>query len=189
MIFYKMVLLPLAIIVTGQSNAFNTAGYMQALYPEYKIINCAVPSSSIAEWQKGTENYNNCVVMTYQAINSGHEIVGIFHYQGEAETNSIENVNQYINLTTTFFNKFRVHIGKPGLRIVYAQLGAKPYGDSRPYWVNIQQLQTQLRDIDTSLVMVRTADIIPYCPEEGLHFCEAGYKKITNNAIRRIEDE
>jgi len=176
----------LAIVVTGQSNARGTEPYIADLFPEYLIIDCSVGSTSAAEWQKGGVLYDNCADAVMQAKNNGYEIVGLFHFQGEADTGTYENASTWKTLTRKFFMNFRVTVGEPDLPIVYAQIGAKPAGDGREYWETVKVQQKNLNRDFPEFKIIYTDNITPYCPEDGLHWCPAGYERIAKRFQNKI---
>lgn len=187
--FYQLLAI-FAIVVTGQSNAKQTALYIQRnnLLPNHTLINCAVGGSSIRDWQKGEIYYNQCLQMVSEAQADGYIVVGQFHFQGERETANQVRAEEYRRLTVAFFNKFRLHVGIVDTPLVFAQLGPQPTDTPRPYWGYVQTMQASIAGDFPQWTMITTSDIAPYCPVEGPHWCGAGYAEIASRVISALFD-
>lgn len=168
------------IVLTGQSNMMRSYDQVVLQMPDYEIINCAVGGTSITQWQRGMDVYENCV-----SIVRGKNVVGVFHFQGEHEAGNPDTYNLWSSLTLKFFRTFLVDIASPDATIVYAQLGSLPTNREYPYWSNIQNQQDRFNEFHPEYPMVITNDIVPYCPVSGPHWCEEGYTRIAKRFIRK----
>lgn len=177
-----------AIIVTGQSNAKGTASKLIGVMPNHLIVNTAEGGTSIEEWVKGTSLYNRAIQMTFDTLRSGNRVVGMFHFQGEGNTGSIKKAKAYKRLTIEFFNKFRMQCGLTSVPLVFAQLGLKPTESfpARDYWEYIQAQQRNISHQFPTYKMIKTYDITPYCPADGVHWCEEGYTLIANRVRKAL---
>ena len=165
--------LPPVVVVSGQSNALQSYPYISLA--GYDIINCAVGGTSVTKWQRGQVPYENCLDLV-----AGRDIAGILHFQGERDSRNANVYLQWTDLTLQFFNHFREDTNSQGVRIVYARLGLLPTDVNRPYWNKIKNQQNKLPDFDSTLYMINTSDINPYCPIEGPHWCPEGYQAIAD---------
>lgn len=177
-----------AIVVTGQSNAKGTGHKLIQVMPNHLIINTAEGGTSIEEWGKGTALYNRAVQQVFECLRSGNRIVGMFHFQGEGNTNSIKKAKNYKKATVEFFNKFRLQCGLTNVPLVFAQLGLKPTSafPEYTYWEFIQSQQRNISHQFPTYKMIKTYDINPYCPANGVHWCEEGYTLIANRVRKAL---
>lgn len=173
------------VIVTGQSNGKGTGKALAKLLPNYTIINCAVGGSSVLEWQKGETNYNNCLAEVLSALENGATLRGLFHAQGEHETNTEEKASQWKTLTRKFIKNFLAQISHNNLPVAFAQLGPVPYLE-RPYWEYLQRQQNKLSVENPEFKMVVTKDIKPYTPANGLHWSQTNYSIIAKRVINTL---
>jgi hypothetical protein len=174
-----------AIIVTGQSNGKGTGKALAKLLPNYTVINCAVGGSSVLEWQKNEANYNNCLSEVLTALENGVTLRGLFHAQGEHETNTEEKANRWKTLTRRFIKNFLAQIAQGELPVAYAQLGPVPSID-RPYWEYLQRQQAKLTAENPEFKMVVTKDIRPYTPVNGLHWSPSHYSVIAKRVANTL---
>ena len=171
------------IVLTGQSNMTRSASNITALMPGYDVINCSKGGTSVTQWQRGNALYEDCVVKV-----QGRNVVGIMHFQGERDSYDAKVAPQWSVLTRQFFNNFREDVKANGITVVYAQLGTPPTDRSRPYWQNIQSQQAQLLQYDSTLQLVRTYNITPYCPTTGPHWCSTGYLVIAKRFVDKFNE-
>jgi hypothetical protein len=173
------------IIVTGQSNGKGTGNALVTLLPNYTVINCAVGGSSILEWQKGEANYNNCLAEVLSALENGATLRGLFHAQGEHETNTKKRADQWKTLTRKFIKNFLAQISHKDLPVAFAQLGPVP-DINRPYWEYLQRQQVKLSVENPEFKMVVTKDIRPYTPVNGLHWSPSHYSVIAKRVASTL---
>jgi len=172
------------LLITGQSNAKQTGMVLEGMLDKegMGVLNCAVGGSEVIEWQKGTPNYMAALKAVYDSQDAGHEILGMFHMQGEAESGNILKAAKWKLLTVKFFRQFRVQTGLADLPIVFAQIGPKPTDLLRPCWGIVQNKQAAMNAEWPQFRMIVTSDIKPYEPARGPHWGKPGYHEIARRA-------
>lgn len=164
------------IIVVGQSNATGAYPYLQELAVNNIVVNCAVGGTSITQWQRGEPYYEQCVRIIKRYMERGRMVEWIFFMQGEKDTLDRDTAYAWLELFYSFENSFREDLGIDAPLIV-AQIGSLPILNNHPYWAVVKNQQANIPNVFS------TTDIKPYCPPEGVHFCDAGHAEIAERAI------
>jgi hypothetical protein len=128
------------------------------------MVNCAINASRIEEWQKGTVNYNRCMseISTIVILNPSVRIKALIFYQGESNSDSLEEAELWTPLYLQFVRDFRADVGRPNLPVIYVQLGPDPHLDPQfTYWSNIQSAQLALSNTDPMMKMVTASNLTP----------------------------
>jgi len=183
---FMQIFLPL-IILTGQSNMVHIADDIALQMPGYFVLDCSKRSTDVLEWQINQPLFDDCVSRAMALIDNGYTPVALMHFQGEADADNFETASQWDVLAKRYFDDFRQSIGYPDLLVIYAQIGSKPTGKTpRPYWGMVQIRQGDLvRERYANIKMIRTRDVIPYCPQNGVHWCEPGQAEIAERFVSK----
>lgn len=160
-----------AILCTGQSNARQMCPYIQSLLPDYLLVNVAVGGSSIQEWQEGGALFDNAVDQVLALKSQGYVFDGVFHYQGEANTQGNVESQEWGTLTRKFHHDLQIETGGVG-EFIHIQLGQHPQDSPRLYWTRIQNKAPLICNNLPDCQMISIADVSPYI-ENSPHWPEA----------------
>lgn len=150
-------------------------GLIQLVGRGYQVglIPCAVPGSSIEQWQRGQAIYDDCVSKTLAALATqpaGTKLSGVLFAQGESNTFTQAQADGWVNSALLFAGSFRIDTGELGVPFLYAQLGRDPQDNNHLYWSYLQNLQPQIMaETRPYIRMVSTKDL----PVTGTHFADA----------------
>ncbi len=149
------------------------------------LVPCAKGSSTITEWQQGSDLYSSCLQRIAAA---GGSVVAILFFQGEAEAENVEGSSkvrafaQWGELFGKFVTDLRRDLNSPRLPVVFAQIGAFPTGQCghpqacKHYlagpWNEVRQQQAGFQM--ECVAMITTDDL----SEGDVHFSAAAYDVI-----------
>ncbi|MRI00628.1 sialate O-acetylesterase [Kriegella sp. EG-1] len=134
------------------------------------LLPTAVGGSSINQWIENKEHRGVQLFSNYQEkIKLGKKygvVKGILWHQGESDTNSEEDIDNYRNNLGVLFSKFRKEVGVANLPIVIGELGS--YSNNPEGWTRINNEIYKYSEIDTLVKVVSTKDLID--KGDNLHF-------------------
>jgi hypothetical protein len=95
------------------------------------LVPCAIGGTAIKEWEKGSTLYKNMITRTKAALNHGGVLRAILWYQGESDTGSEKNANNYKHNLEKLIHDIRFDLQHPdllfiqvmGFLILFIQLG------------------------------------------------------------------
>ncbi len=133
------------------------------------IINCAMGSTSISQWQRGGELYEKCISIA----TSQHKgiIRGIVFIQGESDTATPEAARAWGKQFAQFAHDFRADIGRPNVKIILPLLGTIPPYNQHLGWDLLSSLQPEFARKTGN---VRTVETIDLTKPDGYHYDRAG---------------
>ena len=131
--------------------------WLNQIDPAYQFLSAAKGATSITQWQRGCELFDNLIGMTRHSMEVGRTIQAMFVSQGEADTYELARAQGWRLNFLKFVASFRRETGLKGLHVVYAQLGA-PWGS--PYVETVKRAQAEMQ-ANKTLHMV-TLDDLPY---------------------------
>ncbi|KAL2894685.1 hypothetical protein RDABS01_010594 [Bienertia sinuspersici] len=88
------------------------------------LVPCAVGGTKISQWARGTPLYSQLVTRAKAAVQSGGTIRAVLWYQGESDTNKIEDAKAYKDNMEKFISHLRLDLGVPSLLIIQVALAS-----------------------------------------------------------------
>ncbi len=139
------------------------ADYLHELFPSGGIglIPCPKGGSRIEDWLRdySTESlYGSCLARINQAKLSG-EIAGILFYQGESDTFTFEQADEWPSRFAQFVSEIRADLADPQLPVVFAQIATigPPWSAYSPAWDHLKLRQASVNI--PNVAMVTTDDL------------------------------
>jgi hypothetical protein len=109
------------------------------------LVPCAVSGSSIEHWVPGGDYYERCVHLTRAATRIVHaKVSGILYWQGESDTNTIEQAAAWQQNFTRFASGFRAAVRAPHAPLLFTVLGTTKYGYKYPGWSTVRHEQAHM---------------------------------------------
>jgi hypothetical protein len=176
---------PLYFLLIGQSmmlkNQDNLERALWAAYPDCKVIKCAVGGTSIQQWQRGQEAYQNAVIEAAKAEVDGFAPGAILCFIGQTNAHYPATAGNFRKLFWAMLRDLRIDIEAPNLPVIYANLGDQPMDGNYPAWGTIkQQLLTAADAKHPALVCVDTDGCGPYEKKEPFcHLLPGGLVELT----------
>ncbi|KAG8373290.1 hypothetical protein BUALT_Bualt11G0008600 [Buddleja alternifolia] len=106
------------------------------------LVPCAVGATNITAWQRGGFLFNQLVERAQAALRDGGRIRGILWYQGESNTDNLENVKGYKGKLETFFKDIRSDLKLPQLPIIQVALAS---GQNATYTEMVRKAQLEIK--------------------------------------------
>ncbi|XP_070047939.1 probable carbohydrate esterase At4g34215 isoform X1 [Nicotiana tomentosiformis] len=111
------------------------------------LVPCAVGSTNISQWSKGSFNYNQMLNRTETALQGGGTVRALLWYQGESDTLEFEDAKLYNSRLLKFFTDMRNDLHAPFLPIIQVAL-ATTLGHYKEI-IREAQLGIHLRNVKT----------------------------------------
>ncbi|XP_059287513.1 probable carbohydrate esterase At4g34215 [Lycium ferocissimum] len=111
------------------------------------LVPCAVGSTNISQWSKGSFYYSQMLNRTRIALQGGGTLKSLLWYQGESDTLNVEDAKLYKSRLQKFFIDLRYDLKAPFLPIIQVALAT----ELGPYKKIIRQAQLgiHLRNMKT----------------------------------------
>jgi len=95
------------------------------------LVPCAIGGTAIKEWEKGSTLYKNMITRTKAALNHGGVLRAILWYQGESDTGSEKNANNYKHNLEKLIHDIRFDLQHPDLLFIQVAItvGEPPYSE------------------------------------------------------------
>ncbi|KAM3342524.1 putative carbohydrate esterase [Capsicum galapagoense] len=113
------------------------------------LVPCAIGGTNISEWARGGVLYNHMIRRTEAALQGGGKLQGLLWYQGESDTQSLEDAKLYRFRLKRLFKNVLHDLQSPSLPVIQVAL-ASSLG---PYMEQIRKAQ-----VGINLPNVRTVD-------------------------------
>ncbi|KAJ1431062.1 Sialate O-acetylesterase domain [Sesbania bispinosa] len=125
------------------------------------LVPCAIGGTNISQWERGKELYNHMMKRIKASLRDGGTIRALLWYQGESDTENLNDAQSYQTRVHKFFLDVRDDMQSPLLPIIQVALAS----GSGPYIEIVRQAQ-----LGIDLLNLKTVDAKGLALEpDGLH--------------------
>ncbi|MCL4215959.1 MAG: sialate O-acetylesterase [Candidatus Hydrogenedentes bacterium] len=148
------------------------------------LVPCAHGGTSIEQWDpalkdRGGDSLYGAMYRRFQSI--GGDVRGVLWYQGENNTQELENAQAYHDKFIDFVNAVRTDFNAPELPFIFVQLGRRLPNDKDPAaWNTLQIAQLQA---ESELSHVRMAATVDLPLDDYIHISTQGLKTLGKRLV------
>ena len=134
---------------------------------EIGLIPCAKGSTPVLAWSSG-DLYDNTIKTTKKALEQGH-LKGILWQQGESDSTSLDNANNYAKNLKAFIAKIRKDLDNPSLPFIAGKLpNFSLHGEKCKYFHKVNEQFEKVQDEVSNFKLVDVEGLT--LAEDNIHF-------------------